>query len=233
MSDFLSNKTAIITGGSGTIDKAIAKAFLTSGCNVFLTGRNQERLDAAVAELTCADANYGNIHSFQGKVLDEKDVSMVFDQAQKAYGGVDLLVNNAGTATTGATSELSVEEFDRVMRVNVTGPFICAREAINRMKARGGKGGRIVNIGSLSTRSPRPDSAPYTTSKFALLGLSNSLSLDCRKDNIAVGIIHPGNVVTNLLSPEVIAEREAGEGFIKAEDVASCVIAISCQYRGY
>jgi NAD(P)-dependent dehydrogenase (short-subunit alcohol dehydrogenase family) len=231
MSDFLKDKTAIITGGSGTIGKAIAKCLLIAGCNVFITGRNQTSLDKAAADLTSDDANHGEVQTFSGDVCSEKDISDLFDAAINAYGGVDLLVNNAGTAIPGKTTELSVEDFEKVMQVNVTGPFICAREAIRRMRARD-KGGRIVNIGSISAFSPRPDGAPYTASKFALLGLSNSLSLDCRQYGIAVGIIHPGNVMSGLLTQEIIAEREKSEGFMNAEDVASCVLAMSSlEYR--
>lgn len=227
MSHFLLNKTAIVTGGSGTIGKSIAKSLLTSGCNVFITGRNQQRLDAAVAELKGGDAKeYGDVKSFNCEVTKESDVVKLFSAAEEAFGGVDLLVNNAGTAIPGATTELSVESFNKVMEVNVTGPFICAREAMKMMKAKG-KGGRIINIGSISAQSPRPDGCPYTTSKFALLGLTQSLSLDCRKDEIAVGIIHPGNVVSGMLSPEEVEKRGAAEGFMNPEDVAACVLAMS------
>eukprot|EP00557_Chaetoceros_sp_GSL56_P000029 CAMPEP_0176495374 /NCGR_PEP_ID=MMETSP0200_2-20121128/10617_1 /TAXON_ID=947934 /ORGANISM="Chaetoceros sp., Strain GSL56" /LENGTH=261 /DNA_ID=CAMNT_0017893237 /DNA_START=102 /DNA_END=884 /DNA_ORIENTATION=+ len=242
MSNFLKDKTAIVTGGSGTIGKAIAKALLTSGCNVFITGRNLQRLEAAVHDLknnssttTASDYKnvkydennqHGKLHIFVGDICNETDVCKLFDIVVERYGGVDLLVNNAGTAIPGKTDELSVQDFERVMQVNVTGPFICAREAIRKMKVRG-KGGRIINIGSISSQSPRPDGAPYTASKYALTGLSHSLSLDCRKYDIAVGIIHPGNVMSGLLTPEIIAEREEKEGFMEAEDVANCVLAMS------
>ena len=232
MSNFLQSKTAIVTGGSGTIGKAIAQTLLASGCNVFITGRNQKRLDEAAAELANDNGaipnpnpNRGKVQTFQGDVLNEDDVAKLFDAVREAHGGVDLLVNNAGTAIPGATHELSVEDFDRVMRVNVTGPFICAREAIRMMKA-GKKGGRIVNIGSISGYSPRPNSASYTSSKFALLGLSHSLSLDCRKDGIAVGIIHPGNVTPGNVKNAMFPERKE-EGSIHAEDVAHCVLAMA------
>jgi NAD(P)-dependent dehydrogenase (short-subunit alcohol dehydrogenase family) len=125
----------------------------------------------------------------------------------------------------GATVDLAAKDFDRVMKVNVLGPFLCAREALKRMKTQGG--GRIINMGSISAQSPRPDGAAYTTSKFALLGLSQSLSLDARQYNVGVGIVHPGNVRSELLSPEVIAEREKAEGFIEPEDVAQCVVAMA------
>ena len=228
MSDehFLKGKTAIVTGGSGTIGKAIAKGLLLHGCNVFITGRNQARLASAAAELTVEGANYGKMHTFSGDVCNEQDVVHLFDAAIDAYSGVDLLVNNAGTAIPGKTIETSAADFNKVMEVNVTGPFVCAKEAMRRMKDRG-NGGRIINMGSISAYSPRPDGASYTASKFALMGLSHSLSLDCRQYGIAVGIIHPGNVVSNLLAPEIFAEREASEGFMNAEDVASCVIAMA------
>lgn len=230
MSNFLQSKTAIVTGGTGTIGKAIAQTLLASGCNVFITGRNQKRLDEAAAELANDNAivpnpNRGKVQTFQGDVLNEDDVTKLFDAVREAHGGVDLLVNNAGTAIPGATHELSVEDFDRVMRVNVTGPFIYAREAIRMMKS-GKKGGRIVNIGSIAGYSPRPNSAPYTSSKFALLGLSHSLSLDCRKDGIAVGIIHPGNVMPGNVLNGMFPERKE-EGSIHAEDVANCVLAMA------
>ena len=230
MSNFLQDKTAIVTGGSGTIGKAIAKSLLTSGCNVFITGRNQQRLEAAASELNKnaddTSTNCGKVNTFSCDVLDEKGVEKLFDAVQKTHGRIDLLVNNAGTQVPGPTEDMSVENFDKVMRVNVTGPFVCSKVAIRRMRAQG-KGGRIVNIGSLSASSPRPDSAPYTASKFALLGLSKSLSLDCRKYDIAVGIVHPGNVASDLLSPEEIATRGKAEGFIAAESVADCVLAMS------
>jgi len=223
--NFLKGKTAIVTGGSGTIGKAIAKALLSQGCNVFITGRNQQRLDVTAAELSSDNSSSGKLKTFSGDVCNEEQIASLFDSVEKEFGCTDLLVNNAGTAIPGETTEHSVEDFNQVMRVNVTGPFICSKECMKRMRNRE-KGGRIVNIGSLSASTPRPDSVSYTTSKFALNGLSRSLSMDCRKDNIAVGIIHPGNVMSNLLTPEVIAERSKSEGFMTAEDVANSVLTM-------
>jgi NAD(P)-dependent dehydrogenase (short-subunit alcohol dehydrogenase family) len=125
----------------------------------------------------------------------------------------------------GATENLTAADMEKVLSVNVVGPFLCSREAIKRMKVSGG--GRIINVGSISSASPRADSATYTTSKFAIQGLSYSLALDCRPHNIAVGSIHPGNVESELLTPEVIAERKATEGFIQPEDVAQCVLTMA------
>lgn len=130
-----------------------------------------------------------------------------------------------GTMVPGPTVDLSASDMEKVLSVNVVGPFLCAREAMKRMKIAGG--GRIINIASISSISPRPDGVTYTTSKFAIQGLSRSLALDGRDHNIAVGAIHPGNVVSDLLRPEVIAEREATEGFIQPEDVATCVLTMA------
>ena len=126
----------------------------------------------------------------------------------------------------GPTMEMSASDMEKVLSVNVLGPFLCAREAMKRMVIAGS--GRIINISSISSMSPRPHSVTYTTSKYALQGLSRSLALDGRSYGIAVGAIHPGNVASELLDPKVIAEREATEGFIQPEDVATCVLTMAC-----
>lgn len=221
MTSFLQGKNAVITGGSGTIGKAIGKALLEVGCNVYLTGRRQEALDAAVAELT-TDENSAKVFALVGDCTDETSaIRDIFDKVE-----VDLLINNAGTLVGGKTEEISVDDFNRVMNVNVTGPFICAKEAIKQMKARNG-GGRIINIGSLSAICSRQDSATYTTSKFGLLGLTHSLAIDCRDHGIAVGIIHPGNVYSNLWATKDPADAEKNEGFLQKEDVANAVLTMA------
>lgn len=121
--------------------------------------------------------------------------------------------------------DLSGDDFQRVLEVNVLGAFLCSREALKRMKQQGG--GRIINVGSVSAYSPRPDTAPYTASKFALLGLTQSLALDARPFRIAVGIIHPGNVKTELLSAQEAADRGAKEGFMDPSHVANCVVTMA------
>ena len=157
-----------------------------------------------------------------GDCADETSaIRDIFDKVE-----VDLLINNAGTLVGGKTENISVEDFNRVMNVNVTGPFICSKEAIKQMKARN-QGGRIINIGSLSAISSRPDSATYTTSKFALLGLTHSLAIDCRSHGIAVGIIHPGNVYSNLWVTKDPADAEKNEGFMQKEDVANAVLTMA------
>ena len=222
MSSFLTNKLAVVTGGSGTIGKAIAGALLNQGARVVLTGRSLQKLEDAAASLP----NKDSIVCLPCDVTQEDSVLQLFQKIQSDHGGCNLLVNNAGTALGGATTELSAADFDWVMKVNVTGPFLCSREAMKQM-IRGDAGGRIINIGSISSASPRPDSAPYTTSKFAIRGLTQSLALDGRVHGIAVGMINPGNVRSSLLSLEEIARREKSEGFIEPEDVANCVVTMA------
>lgn len=106
------------------------------------------------------------------------------------------------------------------------GSFLCSREVLKRMKERG-KGGRIINVGSLASYRSRPHAAAYTTSKFALRGLTESLALDARQYHVAVGMIHPGNVVSDLLTAEERQERQKAEGFLEADQVAQCVVSMA------
>jgi NAD(P)-dependent dehydrogenase (short-subunit alcohol dehydrogenase family) len=175
------------------------------------------------------------VHVIPSDISKEDNVVGLFAQIDHYLNGgiVDIVVNNAGINVAAATEDLSASDMEAVLGVNVVGAFLCAREAIKRMKKQrndtggGGGGGRIINIGSISASSPRPNSAAYTTSKFALLGLTKSLALDCRSDGISVGIIHPGNVVSALLSEEDIEVRGKTEGFLQAEDVAKCVLTMA------
>jgi len=222
-SSFITGKNAIVTGGSGTIGRSIAKALLSHGADVIITGRNPERLETARTQLEA----FGNVSTFRGDISDEGSVLDLFNYIDKSHGGrCDLLVNNAGIASTEPTLEVPGETFQNVMNTNVVGPFLCSREAMKRMK-NVGEGGRIINIGSLSAMSPRPDSVPYTTSKFAILGLTYSLALDARQYGVAVGVIHPGNVMSGLLTEDTIKERDEKEGFISAENVTDCVMTMA------
>ena len=236
----LASKVAIVTGGSGTIGQAIAKSLLSQGASVILTARRLERLKE-VQEVLRKDLPSGGgndesqqVHVIASDVSKEDTVVELFNKIDKLHqnngggGGkntLDLLVNNAGIMAPGPVEDLSATDMKNVLDVNVVGPFLCAREAMKRMKVAGG--GRIINIASISSISPRPNGATYTTSKFAMQGLSYSLALEGREHNIAVGSIHPGNVQSDLLSPEVIAERERTEGFIQPEDVANCVLTMA------
>ncbi|KAL1526216.1 hypothetical protein AB1Y20_014942 [Prymnesium parvum] len=212
---------AIVTGGSGAIGRAISGSLALSDRTVVITGRRRDALEAAAESIVREARRPVRVIPMPCDVTDEEEVGRLFDRVASDHGPCGLLVNCAGIAIGGQTESLSSHDFSRVLAVNVLAPFICSKFAIRQMKARGG--GRIINIGSISAESPRPDSAPYTTSKFALAGLTRSLALDGRQHNIAVGIIHPGNVISELLSPEEIERRRKTEGFISPDDVAACV----------
>ena len=227
----LSGLRVLLTGGSGTIGKSVAQRLVQAGAAVVLAARNETKLRQAcesIQKQECVSAS-SCIDYTVCDITDEASVVSMFEQQPF----INILINNAGINPQGSVTELSLEDFQKALQVNVTGPILCSREAMKRMQSSnnttggGGRGGRIINIGSLSAVSPRPNGCAYTTSKFALLGLTQSLALDGRPHGIAVGIIHPGNVESKLLSEEVIRERRAGEGFLQADQIADCVLTMA------
>ncbi len=190
------NKIAIITGGGSGIGRAAALAFLQGGWSVVLAGRRREALEETV-DLSGANATQTLI--VPTDVADATSVASLFEQTKENFGRVDLLFNNAGTNTPPVPlEELTVEQWQAVVDVNLTGPFLCTQQAILLMKQQTPIGGRIINNGSVSAQSPRPNSAPYTASKHAITGLTKSTALDGRKYDIAVGQIDIGNAATPM-----------------------------------
>jgi NAD(P)-dependent dehydrogenase (short-subunit alcohol dehydrogenase family) len=216
----LDHRVAIVTGASTGIGLAIAKAFAAEGAKVVLAARSQEKLQAAADAI---QANGGEALAIPTDVSKENQVELLFARAREAYGRVDILVNNAGIAAPDAVENLSLEDWQRVIDVNVTGAFLCAREAFRLMKPKGG--GRIINIGSISAKVPRHKSAAYTTSKFALEGLTRSLALDGRAYGIAVSVLQPGNTDTPIW--QGAEEKARKEGLMAAEEVARVAVLIA------
>jgi NAD(P)-dependent dehydrogenase (short-subunit alcohol dehydrogenase family) len=236
-------KLALVTGGSGTIGRAIAAMLVRHGATVVLAARNLEKLQAAACsmEQECRVKSGAFVKCIPCDVSNESSVVALFETMDKTYPSksLNLLINNAGINVVGATVDLPAADFERVLHVNVLGPFLCAREAMKRMSSSsslsssvGDTDRRIINIGSLSGSRPRPDSCPYTTSKFALMGLTHSLALDGRSHGISVGILHPGNVESDLLTEEMKRERRETEGFLSPEAVADCVYAMASMPPG-
>jgi NAD(P)-dependent dehydrogenase (short-subunit alcohol dehydrogenase family) len=216
----LDHRVAIVTGASTGIGLAIAKAFAAEGAKVVLAARSHERLQAAADAI---QANGGEALAIPTDVAKENQVEVLFARALEAYGRVDILVNNAGVAAPDAVETLKLEDWQRVIDVNVTGAFLCAREAFRLMKPAGG--GRIINIGSISAKVPRHKSAAYTTSKFALEGLTRSLALDGRAYGIAVSVLQPGNTDTPIWHGA--EEKARKEGLMAAEEVARVAVLIA------
>jgi NAD(P)-dependent dehydrogenase (short-subunit alcohol dehydrogenase family) len=190
------NRVAIVTGAGSGIGRCAALALLRDGYRVALAGRRKEPLLAVAAEAGQDDKRALPVPTDVG---DPASVRALFASTVAAFGRLDLLFNNAGTSgPPRLLEELSYEEWKSVLDANLTGAFLCTQEAFKVMKAQNPRGGRIVNNGSISAHTPRPNSAPYTSTKHAITGLTKSTSLDGRKYDIACGQIDIGNAATEM-----------------------------------
>ncbi|KAF7301209.1 hypothetical protein MIND_00685600 [Mycena indigotica] len=188
--------SAIITGASSGIGRESAIALAKAGWHVALTARRKDALEET-KQLCGSDE--GRTLVLAGDVTDEEFVRALFEETVKRFGRLDLLFNNAGVGAPAIPlEELSLETFQRVISVNLVGPFLCAREAVRVFKAQKPMGGRIVNNGSISAHTPRPFSAPYTASKHGITGLSKCISLDGRAFDITCTTLDIGNAATKM-----------------------------------
>jgi NAD(P)-dependent dehydrogenase (short-subunit alcohol dehydrogenase family) len=189
-------KIAMVTGAGSGIGRAAALALLAEGFSVVLAGRRPEAL-AETATLAGSDST--RALDVPTDVSNPDSVDALFDKTERTFGRLDFLFNNAGTgAPPVPVDELTFEQWSRVVGVNLTGPFLCTRAAFRLMKRQDPRGGRIVNNGSISAQTPRPNSAPYTATKHAITGLTRSTSLDGRHFDIACGQIDIGNAGTEM-----------------------------------
>ena len=186
---------AVVTGAGSGIGRAAALALADRGWSVVLAGRRAEPL----AQTRDLAADPARLHVQATDVSDRDQVEALFDGAVARFGRVDLLFNNAGTGAPPVPLEdLSLEDWRRVVDVNLTGAFLCLQAAFRRMKAQEPQGGRIINNGSISAQVPRPRSVAYTATKHAMTGLTRQASLDGRAYNIACGQIDIGNAATEM-----------------------------------
>ena len=192
----MSDKVAIITGAGSGIGRESALALLRAGYAVALAGRRAERLEATVQAAGEAGSRALAIPT---DVADPASIRALFAKTQETFGRLDVLFNNAGTGAPPIPLEdLTYEQWKTVVDINLTGAFVCTQEAFRIMKTQDPMGGRIINNGSISATTPRPNSAPYTSTKHAMTGLTKSTSLDGRKYNIACGQIDIGNAATEM-----------------------------------
>lgn len=194
----LTDKVVLITGASSGIGRRTAQTFLKAGAKVVLTGRREERLKEAVRD-TGATVSEDQALCVACDVSDTAQVDALFNAIKGTYGRLDVCFNNAGNNVPAKPiDELTVEEWQTVLNVNLHGAFLIARGAFGLMRHQNPQGGRIINNGSISAHVPRPGSVPYTTTKHAITGLTRTLSLDGRPFDIACGQIDIGNAASEM-----------------------------------
>ena len=218
-------KVAMVTGAGSGIGKAVALAFAGEGYHVVLAGRRADLLNAVASEIGAPAL------AVPTDVGDPKSVKALFAAAKAKYGRLDVLFNNAGTGAPGTIllEDLSIEMWQNVVNVNLSGVFYCMQEAFRMMKAQSPMGGRIINNGSISAHVPRPNSAPYTSTKHAVTGLTKAGSLDGRKYDIAVCQIDIGNAGTDMTEKMKTGMPQANgsvapEPTMDVENVATTVL---------
>jgi NAD(P)-dependent dehydrogenase (short-subunit alcohol dehydrogenase family) len=183
----MNSKVALVTGAGSGIGRAVSIALASAGFFVVLAGRRKEELEKTAA--------HGNMRSVPTDVTNPDSVKALFSGLER----IDLLFNNAGMGAPAVPmDELTFEQWSTVVNVNLTGAFLCAQQAMRMMKTQKPRGGRIINNGSISATTPRPNSAPYTATKHAITGLTKSISLDGRPFDIACGQIDIGNAATEM-----------------------------------
>jgi len=219
------SKVALVTGAGTGIGKAVALAFLREGYSVVLAGRRADALEAVVKESGSTQAL-----AVATDVSNPQSVAALFATIKNTFGRIDVVFNNAGISGMGtAFEDIAFDTWQNVVNTNLTGSFLCAQAAFKMMKDQNPQGGRIINNGSISAHAPRPNSAPYTSTKHAITGLTKSISLDGRKYNIACGQIDIGNALTEMSARMTKGVPQANgeiaiEPMMDASEVADAVV---------
>jgi NAD(P)-dependent dehydrogenase (short-subunit alcohol dehydrogenase family) len=222
MNESLHGKRAVVTGASKGIGLAVAKALVEQGAQVAICARSEKPLLEAIDHLREAAANgSGKIVGQAADVSRSGEVARFFEFASTELGGLDILVNNAGLGIFRPAAELTVEEWDRQIGVNLSGAFYCSREALRRFER--SRGGWIINISSLAGKNPFSGGAGYNASKFGLNGFTEAMMLDHRNDNVRVSYVMPGSVDTHFSGTP---GEHASDWKIAPEDIAEIVLNV-------
>ena len=214
----LEGRVAIVTGASKGIGKAIARAFAAEGAKVVMASRTRAEIESAAKEIT---GEGGAVSAVAANVAVEADVTDLFKATVDRYGRLDILVNNAGIMLRVPTDQISLSDWQKMLDTNLTGAFLCCREALKIMKPQ--KSGRIVNVSSISAITPRPNTSPYVATKLALEGLTRSIALDYREYNIGASIIRLGASATSWM--KVKPEQATGDEYrLRLDDIGRLAV---------
>ena len=213
----LDGKIAIVTGGNRGIGKGIARGLAREGAHICLAARDAEALRRTAGELEAEDTQVLPVPT---DVTDEEQVKALFATVMDRLGRLDILVNNAGAFDGGAVEDISLDAWNRVIGVCLTGAFLCTREAFSIMKPRGG--GRIINIGSISSQRSRNNMAPYTAAKHGIWGLTQATAIEGRDHGIVVSCLHPGNT---LVERRMDSDKQADdEPMMSVDELAGVAV---------
>jgi NAD(P)-dependent dehydrogenase (short-subunit alcohol dehydrogenase family) len=215
----LAGKVALVTGANRGIGRGIARGLARGGAALVLTARGRESLEDAAREMTALGCD---CLAAPADVTEEARVEGLFAQLMDRFGRLDLLVNNAGAFDGGPLDELSTAAWDKVMAVNLRAPFLCSRAALRIMKRQ--RGGRIINIGSISAQRVRPGSAAYSASKHGIWGLTQATALDGREWGVTCCCLHPGNVAVERRATE---KPEDAEPMMSVEEIAEVAVLMA------
>lgn len=230
----LKNKTAIITGGTRGIGFGIVKKFLENGANVVLTGSRKESVDKALSQLTEYNEKVMGIYP---DLCNPDEVQKAFSDINERFGSIDILVNNAGISSRTSIYDYTIEEFSKILDINIKAVFVCTQAAAKIMKEQ--KHGVIINISSMVSKYGQPAGCGYPATKFAVNGLTVSLARELAKDNIRVNAVAPGVTKTDMVSalPKEMVDRissgiplgRMGE----PEDIANACLYLSSDMASY
>ena len=218
----LNGKVALVTGASRGIGRGIAAGLASEGAKLVLAARDAKALKETEAKVVAQGSEALVVPT---DVTSEEEITRLFTKTMQRFSRLDILVNSAGAFDSGPIDQLTTEAWDRVIAVNLRAPFLCTRAAFRIMKKQ--RGGRIINIGSIAGQRVRPNSAPYSSSKFGITGLTHVTALEGREYGITCGCLHPGNTLSERRADT--SKTQNTEPMMTVEEIAQAAVYMACQ----